>query len=105
MRPVVIPNLPEWATPEGWRRGLRPEPSGLKPVTDRPPANGAPAQTRHALNGHSQAPVHSCKNLVFAVRNMQHVIGGRLYRGILKSVARVWDPSDIREIALQEKVL
>jgi len=28
-----------------------------------------------------------------------------LYRGLLKSVAQVWCPTDIRDIALQKKVL
>jgi hypothetical protein len=28
-----------------------------------------------------------------------------MYRGLLKSVARVWNPKDIQEHAIQEKVL
>jgi hypothetical protein len=27
-RPKKIPALPEWATPEGWRQGLRPQQRG-----------------------------------------------------------------------------
>lgn len=36
---------------------------------------------------------------------MESVIGARLYRGLLKTVAHVWDPTHIRNLALQHKVL
>ena len=36
---------------------------------------------------------------------MEKVIGKRMYRGILKTVARVWNPKEIRDKAIQEKVL
>jgi hypothetical protein len=36
---------------------------------------------------------------------MENVVGKRMYRGLLKSVARVWNPRDIRDPAIQEKVL
>src|ERR1041385_9084127 len=36
---------------------------------------------------------------------MEKVIGKRMYRGILKSVARVWNPKDIQDKAIQERVL
>ena len=36
---------------------------------------------------------------------MENVVGKRMYRGLLKSVARVWNPKDIQDPAIQEKVL
>ena len=30
---------------------------------------------------------------------------GRMYRGVLKTLARVWNPNDIQDPAIQEKVL
>jgi hypothetical protein len=36
---------------------------------------------------------------------MESVVGKRMYRGILKTVARVWNPKDIQKPAIQEKVL
>jgi hypothetical protein len=36
---------------------------------------------------------------------MEQVVGKRMYRGLLKSVARVWNPKDIQDRAIQEKVL
>ena len=36
---------------------------------------------------------------------MERVVGKRMYRGILKSVARVWNPKDIHDAKIQEKVL
>ena len=36
---------------------------------------------------------------------MEKVIGKRMYRGILKSVARVWNPKEIQDKAIQERVL
>ena len=66
----------------------------------------------------SQSPVanacggdHSGQDHVVAekvlreIEGMEKVIGKRMYRGILKSVARVWNPKDIRDKAIQERVL
>ena len=39
------------------------------------------------------------------IEGMEKVVGKRMYRGILKSVARVWNPKDIQDKAIQEKVL
>jgi hypothetical protein len=36
---------------------------------------------------------------------MEHLVGKRMYRGLLKSVARVWNPNDIQDQAIQGKVL
>ena len=49
-------------------------------------------------NGHRQS-------LVAAIEATEHKIGKRLYRGLLKHVARVWSPQQIQETAALEKVL
>jgi hypothetical protein len=36
---------------------------------------------------------------------MEGVVGKRMYRGLLKSVARVWNPKDIQDQAIQEKLM
>ena len=36
---------------------------------------------------------------------MEKTIGKRMYRGILKSVARVWNPKEIQDKSVQEKAL
>ena len=39
------------------------------------------------------------------IEGMEKTVGKRMYRGILKSVARVWNPRDIQDKAIQERVL
>lgn len=39
------------------------------------------------------------------IERMEKVVGKRMYRGLLKSVARVWNPRDIQDCSIQEKVL
>jgi hypothetical protein len=36
---------------------------------------------------------------------MENIVGKRMYRGLLKSLARVWNPKDIQERGMQDKVL
>jgi hypothetical protein len=36
---------------------------------------------------------------------MEQVVGKRMYRGLLKTVARVWNPKDIQDPEIQQKVL
>jgi hypothetical protein len=36
---------------------------------------------------------------------MERVVGKRMYRGLLKAVARVWNPKDIQDPTTQQKVL
>ena len=45
------------------------------------------------------------ENVLREIEGMEKVIGKRMYRGILKTVARVWNPKDIQDKAIQEKVL
>jgi len=36
---------------------------------------------------------------------MDQALGKHMYRGLLKTLARVWDPKDIQDPAIQQKVL
>jgi len=101
-RPKTVPKLAGWATSEGWLRGLR-------PVTERDPkssgqvtaASGGKGPAPHNGNGESAQG----GSLVREIEQMEQSLGKRMYRGLLKNLARVWNPSDIQDPAIQKKVL
>ena len=99
-RPKCVPQLPKWATPEGWKKGLRPgqetRTNPPKPVS--PPNNARSDRTQ-------QASVGDTAVLVRQIEALEEPLGKGLYRGLLKSVTRVWKPSDIRDATLLQKVL
>ena len=90
-RPRSVPQLPKWATPEGWAQGLRPNVSSKSNGA----SNGAKVQ-----DGGSEAAA-----LAKAVEGMAEPLGRGLYRGLLRDLARVWSPQEIQEIPLLQKVL
>ena len=97
--PTKIPKLPRWATPNGWLAGLRPKPKRNRHARLR--ANGHVSNGAHPgpeTNGHRQS-------LILAIEAMESKIGKRLYRGLLKNVARVWSPQQIQETVTLERVL
>lgn len=97
--PTKIPRLPRWATPNGWLAGLRPKPKRNRHALVR--ANGHAGNTGRngaETNGHRQS-------LIAAIEATENKIGKRLYRGLLKQVARAWSPRQIQETAALEKVL
>lgn len=99
-RPITIPTLPEWATPEGWLRGLRPSSTRTEPLPTPPP--------EEALNNTSASrsqPNTKGKNVITEIVALENELGSGLYRGLLKSVARVWQPTEIKVISVQQKVL
>ncbi len=87
-RPKSIPQLPEWATPDGWIRGLR----------ANSPRSGA-AQNSNA--GHSGADA----KIAAEIEALSQTLGRGLYRGLLRDLARVWNPREIQDVATQKKVL
>jgi hypothetical protein len=97
------PALVGWATPEGWRQGLRPDhalerhSSGLAATTksESPRQNGKISNASPAIHA----------ELVRHIEAMAAPLGKGLYRGLLKTIAAVWNPGDIQEVALLEKVL
>ncbi|HEV2172080.1 MAG TPA: hypothetical protein VGR71_00860, partial [Nitrospira sp.] len=90
-RPRSVPQLPKWATPEGWAQGLRPNVSGT--------SNGS----RDGANVHGGGSEAAA--LAKAIEGMAELLGRGLYRGLLRDLARVWNPREIQEISLLQKVL
>lgn len=98
-RPKSIPQLAGWATPAGWRDGLRPRCVGEPKASVQQPA-GNDERARRNENGHAISGA-----VLREIEEKEETVGKRMYRGILKSVARVWNPKDIQEKAIQERVL
>ena len=98
--PKSVPLLAGWATPAGWLEGLRPSCAAeQKPSGETVTGNGRNGQ--HNCNsgiGHGSS-------LVREIEQMEQIVGKRMYRGLLKTVARVWNPKDIQDPATQQKVL
>ncbi len=96
-RPKAVPQLAGWATPAGWLEGLRPSCTGEQKPSERTVAgNGG--------KGQSNGSAHR-DGLLREIEQMEQAIGRRMYRGLLKTVARVWNPRDIQDPATQQKVL
>jgi hypothetical protein len=90
-RPKSIPPLPGWATPAGWAQGLRP--------------NGT-NKTNGGTNGRkASAPYPQQSSVIGEIEGMAEQLGRGLYRGLLRDLARVWNPHQIRDISLQQRVL
>ncbi len=97
--PKKIPKLPRWATPKGWLAGLRPKPRRNRHALVRANGHSGNGDFRsHGVNGNGQ-------RLVSEIEAMEKKIGHRLYRGLLKRVAKVWSAQQIRETAVLEQVL
>jgi hypothetical protein len=90
-RPKDRPILVGWATPEGWREGLRP--SQAIPVHGIREDRGA---------GSQDAPAEG--DLTRSIEQMQDTLGRSMYRGLLR-LARVWKPSQICDVVVQRKTL
>ncbi len=101
-RPKTVPKLDGWATPEGWRRGLRPYAEVAARLSERPSAwdngNG---------DGHdsSEGASDQRASLIREIERMERSVGKCMYRGLLKTLARAWNPKDILDPAIQQKVL
>jgi SpoVK/Ycf46/Vps4 family AAA+-type ATPase len=101
--PKKIPRLPRWATPKGWLAGFRPKPRRNRRALARangPGGNGEFASHRVNGNGNGRSQA-----LVAEIEAMEKKIGHRLYRGLLKRIARAWSPQQIREGTVLEQVL
>jgi hypothetical protein len=101
-RPKTVPKLDGWATPEGWRRGLRPHATEDSKSAERTIAgtngNGDSHRNGNGATDHGTG-------LVREIEQMKQALGKRMYRGLLKTLARVWNPKDIQDPAIEEKVL
>lgn len=89
-RPKTVPQLPPWATPAGWIRGLRPNLS--EPGT---------SENRNSDSSRSEPD----PRVLAEIEALAQPLGKGLYRGLLRDVARVWNPHDIQEVSIQRRVL
>jgi len=100
-RPKSIPKLDGWATPEGWRQGLRPNAEVAARLPDQTTAgnngNGNGFDSGKGANDRGAS--------LDEIERMERSVGKRMYRGLLKTVARVWNPKDIQDPAIQHRVL
>jgi hypothetical protein len=94
-RPKTRPQLAAWATPRGWRDGLRPSQAVMN-EDSRDRSSGA--ATKVIQNDGERTP------LVREIENMQKILGPSLYRGLLR-VARAWKPEQIQDVSTQGKTL
>jgi len=101
-RPKTIPKLDGWATPEGWRQGLRPNAEVAARGSDQTTAGNNGNGDGH--DGGNPANDRG-ERFVREIEQMERSVGKRMYRGLLKTVARVWNPKDIQDLATQQKVL
>jgi hypothetical protein len=98
-RPKSVPQLAGWATPAGWRKGLRPS------CAHEPSASEGTAARNENDHGHNGQGVNASDDFLREIEGLERVLGKRMYRGLLKSVARVWNPRDIQDQTIQKKVL
>jgi hypothetical protein len=96
-RPRTIPKLPDWATPEGWRRGLRPNAKVDSMPAERPTApTDRNSSGYRSANGVSDAG----RSLVQDIEQMEQALGKRMYRGrspgSLRSCVRCSTPPPTR---------
>jgi hypothetical protein len=96
-RARTIPQLAGWATPEGWRQGLRPGQTLNSQPSGPTKSNGNQTHQSDAQGKQSE--------LVQRIERMADLLGKGLYRGLLKTLATAWKPSDITDIGVLEKVL
>jgi len=101
-RPKSVPRLFGWATPGGWRQGLRPEQKANETAANPTPSENA--DEKHTPPGRDTS-LEEASTLVRQIEAMAEPLNKRLYRGLLKTVARVWNPTEIHEADVLRKVL
>ena len=93
-RPKTTPSLAGWATPDGWRQGLRPH-------------NGENQRSSQSSTGTATQDAAACTGdhaeLASQIESMAKPLGRGLYRGLLKAV-RAWNPSDIKDSVVLRRV-
>lgn len=96
-RPRTVPNLPQWATPDGWRKGMRPNTA--------PTHTGSAEKTATPVRTDNNPQNAQSSELVRQIEAMAKPLGRQLYRGVLRVQAKVWSPDQIPDVVLQRKVL
>ena len=101
-RPKSIPRLFGWATPQGWRQGLKPGQEAETTLSNPAPRGDFGAGV--ASQG-QDVNVEESRALVRQIEAMAEPLGRRLYRGLLKTVARAWNPTEIHDAGILQKLL
>jgi hypothetical protein len=101
-RPQETPQIVGWATPAGWRSGLRPH-NGHDVKPAEPRIVGTLKTGTSARSHTSISP--AAKELIQQIEAMAEPLRKPMYRGILKTVAKVWSPNIIRDTVVLEEVL
>jgi hypothetical protein len=100
-RPKETPVLLAWATPQGWRQGLRPTERQNSALPEAPRKARVPPKPSRS----QRVPSAREAELVEQIEAMAEPLGRGWYRGFLKGIARAWKPADIRDVSVLEKVL
>jgi hypothetical protein len=101
-RPKSVPQLAGWATPAGWLQGLRPNAEVASRLSE---------QTTVGNNGNGDGhdsgsgAIDQSSRFIHEIEQMERSIGKCMYRGLLKTLARVWNPKDIPDPAIRQKAL
>ena len=98
-RPKSALQLFGWATPEGWRQGLRPERVGAVATN-----SGSMSGNRDRSEDQPCAQADRI-GVVRQIEALEKPLGKSLYRGLLKTIARVWRPSQVQDVALLRRLL
>jgi hypothetical protein len=97
-RPTTTPRLGGWATPEGWRSGLRPGTEGH--------GNSCLISAHEgSLRVQGENSQKSNSELLRQIEAMAKPLGKGIYRGLMKTVARAWNPGDVRDVSILQKLL
>jgi hypothetical protein len=88
-RPKSVPQLAGWATPTGWLQGLRPNGSAR---------SNSPTSMRETHGAQASS-------VVAEIEALAEPLGRGLYRGILRDLVRVWNPREIEDVSVQQRVL
>ena len=99
--PAETPQLDGWATPEGWRKGLRSLSHGESGAV-RP---AAADKTKKNFRSDEPSVSPEDRRMIQQIEAMAQPLGKAMYRGVLKAIARVWKPSEINDRVVLEKVL
>ena len=102
-RPTIKPVLTGWATAEGWIHGLRPESVKNENTRNSERQTRATNESKSHQNDNKNSAGRA--NLIGAIEAMAEPLGRGLYRGLLKSLACVWSPSEVHDTATLHRVL
>jgi ATPase family associated with various cellular activities (AAA) len=101
-RPKSTPRLFGWATPQGWRQGLRPG-HEASTVSANPPFGGNAGSMPSSHE--RKESLEELRGLVCQIEPLAESLGRRLYRGILRRVARARSPTEIHDTEVLRRVL